>query len=138
MNLEGILAIIFGITTLIGIVVTIKLAKRKQPAWAHKTRKIIGLGTEAPQELKLTFNGKSINDVYRTIFIFFNKGNEAIQSNDVPQKVSINFGGAEILREPVIKGKSDESIGFSAQRVVTEENDSIELDFSYLDHDDGI
>ena len=129
-----VLAIVFFTTT---VIVTLRLAKRKKPVWAYKATKIIGLGTDAPRELKLTFNGTPVNDVYQTTFILFNKGKEAIRQGDVTEKVTIRFRGGEILREPTIKVRSTEAIKFSAKREVKERENSIELDFLYLDHEDG-
>lgn len=128
------LAIIFFITT---VILALKFAKKKQPVWAYKTTKVIGLGTNSPPELKLTFDGKPVSDVYRTLFILFNRGTETIRNNDVVEKVAIHFKGAEILREPTIKVVSNEAIGLSAKQVVKDGDNSIELDFLYLDHEDG-
>ncbi|TET26502.1 MAG: hypothetical protein E3J67_01375 [Dehalococcoidia bacterium] len=124
----------FGIAT---IVLALKLAKRKKPVWAYKTTKIIGLGTNAPPELKLTFSDRPVNDVYQTTFILFNKGTEAIRRGDVTESVTMHFQGAEILRQPIIKAKSKEAIEFSAEQVVKDGDNSIQLGFLYLDHNDG-
>lgn len=138
MNWGVIVAIVltvgFGIATL---VLALRLAKRKKPVWAYKSKKIIGLGTNVPPELKLTFSGTLVNDVYQTNFIFFNNGNEAIRQDDVTEKVILQFKGAEILRQPSIKQKSSEAIRFSAKQVVKNAENSVELDFLYLDHKDG-
>jgi len=132
------LAIIFFITTIITtVILALKFAKKKQPVWANQTTKIIGLGTNAPAELKLTFNSKPVNDVYQTTFILFNKGKEAIRKDDVTESVTIHFKGAEILRQPIIKAKSKEAIELSAKQVVKDGDNSIELGFLYLDHEDG-
>lgn len=123
-----------GITA---IVLTIKLARRKKPVWAYTTMKIIGLGTNAPPELELTFNKRPLTDVYRTTFILFNRGNEAIRKEDITRNVTVHFSGAEILREPTVTAKSTEEIQFSARQVVKDGDNAIELDFLYLDHNDG-
>lgn len=127
-------AIGFGIAALI---LALRLVKRKKPAWAYKTTRIMGLGTDAPPELKLYFNNTPIEDVYRTTFIFFNRGTETIRKEDVTENVTVHFTGAQILREPTIKLKSKEAIQFSEKRVVKDGDNSVELDFLYLDHGDG-
>jgi hypothetical protein len=124
----------FGIAT---IVLALKFAKRKRPVWAYKTNQVIGIGSDAPPELKLTFNDKLVSDVYKTELILFNSGNEAIRKDDVSNKICVRFIGAEILREPSIKAKSKEEIRLSASRIVMDEDNAVELDFSYLDHKDG-
>jgi len=125
-----IVAVIFGIAT---IVLTLRRTRRKKPVWAYITSKIIGLDTDAPAELKLSFNDKPVRDAYRTIFIFFNKGRESIRENDVVEDIAIHFKGADILQQPVILKPSKEAIKFSAKQG----DKAIELSFRYLDHNDG-
>ena len=129
-----ILTVVFGTAT---IVLGIKLVKRKKPVWAHKTTKIIGLGADAPKELTLAFNGRPVGDVYETTFILFNKGTEAILYDDIAEKVAICFKSCDILREPIVKAKSGEAIKLSAKRTVRDSESCVELDFKYLDHNDG-
>jgi hypothetical protein len=137
MSLEGILATVFGIIAVISLVVTVKLARRKQPTWAYTTTKIIGLGSNAPEGLVLTFNGRPIQDVYRTTLMFFNKGNETIRAEDVKKTITIDFGQSSILREPEILKRSRDEIEFRAKKVASGPNQSVELNFSFLDSGDG-
>lgn len=126
--------IVFGTAT---IVLALKLAKKKKPVWAYQTRKIVGLGSDAPPELKLIFGNMPVNDVYQTSFTFFNKGTDIINKDDVTDNVTIHFRGARILRQPNIKATSNDKIRFSAKQVIKEGDDSIQLDFLYLAHHDG-
>lgn len=119
------------------VVLAIRLSKKKKPVWAYRTKKIIGLGADAPPELELTFKREPVARVYQTAFIFFNRGNEAIRKDDVTKGITVHFRGAKILREPNIKAKSKEEIEFSASQVVDHGQDSIQLDFLYLGHNDG-
>jgi hypothetical protein len=134
----GLLGIILAVVFFVAmIVLALKLVKKRQPVWAYETTKIIGLGSNAPPELKLTFNEQPVSDVYQTRVILFNKGNEPILNDNVTESVIIQFKGAEILRQPDIKAKSKEAIKFSAKQVVKGGHNSIEVNFLYLDHDDG-
>jgi hypothetical protein len=119
------------------IVLALRVTRKRQPVWAYRTTKIIGLGSDAPSDLELTFNEQVVSDVYRTRFIFFNRGNEAILKDNVTESVAIQFKGAEILRQPDIKAKSKEAIEFSARQVVKGGYNCVEVDFLYLDRDDG-
>lgn len=130
-----IITVALGITT---IVLALKLANKRQPVWAYKTTKKIGLGSNMPPELKLTFNEQSVSDVYQTIIILFNKGNEAILKENVTESVVIHFRGANILRQPTILAKSREGIGVSAKQVIKEGDDAVAVSFQYLDHNDGV
>jgi hypothetical protein len=129
--------IITGALGIITIVLALKLAKKRQPVWAYKTTKIIGLGSNAPPELKLTFNEQSVSDVYRTRVILFNKGNEPIVKGNVTESVAIHFKGADILRQPTILANSRKGIELSAKQVVKDGDNAIEVSFKYLDHNDG-
>lgn len=136
-ELIGVIAtVIFGIVAIIAIIVAVRLARKKVPVWAHRTQQLIGLGTNAPPELKLTFNAKPIVAVFQTTLIFFNRGNEAIRRGDVTDKVAFRFPGAEILRDPTIKPNKPE-IRMSAKHVITRGDHAVELNFEYLAHNDG-
>lgn len=128
------LMVVFGIAT---IVLTIKLTRRKKPVWAYTTKKIIGLGTSAPRNLKLYFRKSSITNVYRTTFVVFNKGEKAIRKEDVTKRITVSFVGAKILEKPSIR-PSNKEIRLSAKRVSRGQDSKVELDFSYLDHNDGV
>ena len=135
MNWEFVVTIIvavgFGIATL---VLGIKRAKKKKPVWGYDETKIIGLGSKAPPEVKLSFAGEEVTDVYRTVVIFFNKGNEPIGEKDVAKRIVVDFGKGKILREPALVSVSKEENNFSAKIV---EDNGIELGFNYLGHSDG-
>ena len=65
-------SIILAVIAVALTIATIYLIRRKKPVWAYTTTKVIGLGTDAPAELKLLFNEKQVLEVYRTELIFFN------------------------------------------------------------------
>ena len=128
-----ILAIVFGIVSVVSIVIAVRLAKRRRPSWAYRTQKVVGLGSNAPRELKLMFGDTVINEVFQTTFILFNRGNEPILAkDDVIKPIVLRFGNAQILREPIIR-PSNYDIMFDAKRVI----DCVEVTFKYLDHMDG-
>jgi hypothetical protein len=128
-----ILTVVFGIVSIVSVIVAIRLARRRLPTWGYETKKLIGLGSEAPPELKLTFGDKPVADVFRTVVVFYNDGREAIRSNeDVINPIAVNFSGATILREPSVRPSNDD-IEFRAKR----EEGSVSLTFKYLDHQDG-
>jgi hypothetical protein len=141
MDWKFILLLVLGVAALIATIMAIwfavRLAKKKEPVWAYKTKPVIGKGSDAPEELQILFAGIPVNEVYRTIFIFYNRGNESIRDNDVKSKVAVQFGQALILREPVVVKPSRLDIKFLAKKAVDGANQFVELDFSFLDHDDG-
>jgi hypothetical protein len=139
MDRSIVLAAIFFVTTVVlSVVVAFKFTKKKKPVWAHNTRKIIGKGTDAPPELKMTFNELPVNDVYQSVFIFFNRGTETIRNTDVAEAIAVQFEGSKILREPTTLAKSKEANKLSVRHLVKDGNDAIEINFLYLDHDDGV
>jgi len=129
-----ILAAVFFIAT---VILARRLAKRKKPAWAHRTTKIIGLGGDAPPELMMNFAGKPVTNVYRTTFIFLNKGNETIPQAHVTETIAVHFEGADILRKPTILAVSKEANKISVGQSTKEGDNVIALQFLYLDHNDG-
>jgi len=131
-----VVTIIFGIVAIISIIIAVRLARKKKPVWAYRTEQVIGLGTNAPPELKLTFNNKQVSSVFRTALVFFNLGNEAIRRPDVTDNVNFLFQGADILREPDAKSNKPE-IRMDAMLVTKDTGDAVKLDFEYLSHNDG-
>ena len=129
--LSIVLAAGFGIAT---IALTIRYVKKKKPVWGYDVREIIGLGSEAPPEVKLTFNDRQVKDVYRTVVIFFNKGNESIRKQDVVKSIVVDFGDGKILKEPTLLSISKKETNFYVNKVG---DNSIELGFNYLGHSDG-
>ena len=125
-----IVTVVLGVTA---IVQGFKLARKKKPSWAYTTKKVIGLGSDAPPELKLMFADIPVNEVYHTDFIFFNAGREPIRaSEDVVKPITIHFKDAQILKKPLIH-PSNEDIQFTVEH----SNDYIEIYFKCLDYQDG-
>jgi len=141
MDWRFLVTIISPVTVALGIatiILAIKLAKKKKPVWALNTIGIIGIGTGAPSELKMTFRGLPVNDVYRTVFVFFNIGTETIRKADVAEAVTIHFEGAKILDQPTALATSKQVNKLSVRQVIQDGDEAVEVDFLYLDHNDGI
>jgi len=120
----------------LAIFLALKSVKKRNPVWAYRTTPIIGIDSNAPPELKLVFNGRSVDDVYRTLVIFFNAGNQTIEASDVRKEVTLVFNNAKILREPKLNA-NDTAIEFSAEWSTSGEHSEVKLGFKCLDHNDG-
>jgi len=129
------LEIIFGTIGIIAIVLTIKWRNKKEYTWAYKTEKLIGLGTDAPSELKLSFNGKEIPEIYRTSLIFFNRGNVTIKQDEVTDPIRISFKESELLQinQPPKVNKIQTRV-----KVISNGTNGFQIEFLYLDHNDGV
>lgn len=137
MNFQ-ILSIILGTAlSIVSITLAVRLYKRKKPTWCYVTEKIIGIGSNAPAELQLSFNGQVITDIYQTTLIFFNRGRETIQNNDITDPLVAHFVGGEILKDPTVRKTSIESIKFSTSRKAEKGEHQLLIDFLYLDYEDG-
>ena len=136
--IQTVLTTVFGIIAVVSIIIALRLARRKKPVWAYITTKIIGLDTKAPTELKLVFNDKVVPDVYRTICIFFNRGNDTIRRDDVTDKISVLFSGAQMLRDPYAMLISSAENRLSTKPIAQGNDSGAEIDFLYLDHNDGV
>ncbi len=121
---------------ILSIYLLIKRLRKKKPILGHKTRSIIGLGSNAPPDLTLFFHSLPVKDVYQTKFIFLNQGDDTIRPEDVTDTFTIHFKDCKIIREPSLFPSRD-VIRF-AQKVKTKGKDSlVQLSFGYLDHNDG-
>lgn len=132
-----VLTVVFGI---VAIVQTIRVARKQKPTWAYRTTHIIGLGSGAPPELKVTFAGQEVADVYRTLLLFCNKGNEKLERDDVASQLIVRFRSAQVLKVTVLR-RSRDAITFEADLVIPfdDANDAecAELRFDWLGHGDG-
>ena len=121
---------------ILSIYLVVKQARRKKPVWGYETHWLMGLGSDAPPELKLYFEKKRIFDVYQTKFIFLNVGNEVIRRGDVADKITIHFKDCKILREPsLVTGR--EVIGFTKTLITEGKDNQVQFDFLYLGRNDG-
>jgi hypothetical protein len=89
--------------------------KRKEPVWAYETKQIIGIGADAPKELKLFFGESQVKDVFQTRLVFFNAGAEPIREQDINQRIEMTLHGARILRNPITISCSKEPIQFNTK-----------------------
>lgn len=130
-----VLALLIAIPT---IIIVVRRVSGKQPVWAYKTKQVIGLGSDAPKELKLLFKDQSVSDVWRTYVIFLNRGRDCIDKHDVVEKPVLSFESAKILRHRILRPISDPTIGFFTRRMGAKgASNSIKIEFEYLDHNDG-
>jgi hypothetical protein len=135
MDMNLVVNVVLGFVTMISIVVAVRLARRKKPVWAYSNAEIIELRKGTPPELKLLYNDKQVTGVFRTLFIFFNRGRQAIKKEDVRKSITVDFAGAQILHVPTVRPSNDD-IGFSMKMI--NGNSAIEVDFQCLDHNDGV
>jgi hypothetical protein len=137
MNPELLTTIIVAIVGwVIAAFLALRFARKRKPVWAYRTIPILGIDSKTPPELKLVFNGRSVDDVYRTLVIFLNAGNQTIEASDVRKQVTLVFNNAKILREPKLYA-NDTATGFSVEWSSSGEYSEVKLGFKCLDHNDG-
>lgn len=138
MNLNLLVTILIGLVGYgIARVFALRAVRIRKPAWAYTTTRMMEDDSKSPTEPRIVLGSEAPNDVYRTEILFHNAGNEAIRREDVTDRVTILFKGAQILQEPAIKSQSKAAIRFSATKVACAGDGGIELDFLYLSHNDG-
>lgn len=145
MDLRLTIEIIVAVVAITSLLVFIKQYKKKIPTWAYTTRQVIGRDAESPPELKYIFGTREVEEVYETTIIFFNSGNEKYcgdlvpsGSSDINEAIVIEFRGAQILRQPIIKLKSKGVASkFTVEKNIKDGVESIELHFPILSHHDG-
>ncbi len=137
--------IIVAVVAIMTLVVLARQHKKKMPTWSYTTRQVIGRDAESPPELKYIFGTTEVEEVYETTLIFFNSGSEKycgdlVQGgiSDINEAIVIEFRGAKILRQPVIKNKSKGVANkFSVEKIIKDGVESVELHFPILGHNDG-
>jgi hypothetical protein len=119
-------------------ILAIRLARRKKPVWAYVSKQIIGLGTNVPHELRLFFEEKQVDDVYQTLIIFFNAGNQTIRKEDIRDNITICFPKAQVLQIPTVLTPEKPQNKISIEKIARKNGDLIEIEFDFLDHNDGV
>ena len=137
MNYQALSIVLGTCLSVVSIILAIRFNKIRKLTWSFITEKVIGLESSAPEGLQLLFNGKVIEDVYRTTLILFNKGRETIRKSDITEPIIAHFSNSEILTDPMVRKVSNQAITLSATKKVEESEHQLVLDFLYLDHEDG-
>lgn len=119
---------IFTIIAIILTLITLKQINVRKPVWGYET------DPEFPDQIE--------KNSYVTYFVFINHGRQTISGNlppgtDIIKEISVEFVGANIVGEPILKAKSKEAIDFSATKITIGGNDAIRLNFKYLNYNDG-
>ncbi|MFC1998829.1 hypothetical protein ACFLVR_04205 [Chloroflexota bacterium] len=131
--LSIVLPILIG---LLGIYITLKVKKRKWIFWSFKTVRMFEINKGDDSLPQISLDGKIVNEIYRTEVLFVNKGNETIRNGDITKKITVDLGDNVILQKPRISQMSNPENRIALD--TTEENKSfVEVDFYYLDPDDG-
>lgn len=140
--LSIVLTVIFGLVSIVSVIIAIRLARKQKPTWAYRTRHIIGPITGEPPELKVMFAGQDVTDVYRTLLLFCNKGNEKLERDDVASQLIVRFRSARVLKVTVLETSRD-AIKFEATRGMAfdeseaDEFERVYLEYEWLGHGDG-
>jgi len=145
MNWTLTISVIVVIVAIITLYVMIRQSKKKRPTWAFTTRQVIGRDAESPPELKYVFGDQEVEEVYVTTIIFFNRGDEnyygdlvTTGNRDINEPIIIDFGGAQILRQPTIKIQSKGVANkFGAETIEINGEQCIQLHFPMLSLNDG-
>ncbi len=136
--------IIPSIISVIGILVTIVITRRarreKRPIWFYKTKRIIGEGEKASDDIKILFREKTVPQVSVTKMGFVNLGKQTIINSDIKKPIIFSFSDDElILKEPEVKPSSDpkaksrSGIDFYAHL----KGNAVKISFDHLHHLEG-
>jgi len=126
----GIAGLIFGVVTFI------KSYKTIIPCYQHSTNVIVGKKeSEASKDIEISFKGKSVDNVKRTVIAIWNDGKNYLDQSVILKEkpLTIRFNDGEILSHQ-IKSKTSESID---SKTSLSENGGVVVDFNYLDFKEG-
>ncbi|MFA5031578.1 MAG: hypothetical protein WC614_01030 [bacterium] len=135
--------VINGISFLIGfvgfvlaIIFYIKSKKLKKPIYWMKTFELLK-GEEKFSKMSILYEGAKVNTVSLTKVVFFNAGNETIDSGDIAQNDPLRIeigGGTKILDKDIIYVKNKAN-NFRLEE--TGQNNILNIQFDYLDKEEG-
>jgi len=126
----GMLGLVFGIVSFI------KSYKTTIPCYQYSTNIIVGKKeSEATKDIEISFKGKSVDNVKRTVIAIWNDGKHYLDQSVIlkDKPLTIGFKDGEILSHQ-IKSKTSESI---QTKSYLSENGRVIVDFNYLDFKEG-
>lgn len=98
--------IITGVLALIGIIISLRQLQRKALVYEiiSKENIVIVADNSVTNELKISYQGKPVKDLYLITVKFVNSGNIEIRPEDYVRQISLNFGeNSEILGNKIIE-----------------------------------
>jgi predicted ATP-dependent endonuclease of OLD family len=131
----SILAFIIGV---IGVLYTIVSKKEKSPCYDITSNNIIRDFMGVFKQLEINYSNQEIKNFTVTKIVFWNKGRETIDKEDVvnADPISIHIkDGYNILDHDII-GKNEKTNNFSLSE--SSDKSSINIDFDYIDKNNGI
>ncbi|NTW89000.1 MAG: hypothetical protein HGB26_07765 [Desulfobulbaceae bacterium] len=133
----GVIGTVLGI---LGVVLTIRSTRKKDPAVYFSTYKdIVRLSPEQNSHIHIFYKKQEVDRIFTTYIWFWNKGKIPIIKSDLQPKpyILLNFSDddfpIQILDHRLIKTSRD-AIGFKAEPEGTK---SLRISFDFLDQEDG-
>ena len=90
------LTTVFGIVTVLALIVAVKSRRTKKPSWSIRSVNLI-YGTPAPSDaLEILYGGVRVNNLTVSKILFWNKGSDTIRGDDLvpldPLRIQANEG----------------------------------------------
>jgi len=136
-DLQGISLAIALVSLIAAVVMYFRSRRTKSPIWAVHTDHVIGLGANALPGILLTFDGRQVTDVYRSVVLFLNRGRQAIRREDLRSGVDFRLSEGFLLRPPATLAHSKSENKFDAS-LVDPNMKGFTLTFDFLDYRDGV
>lgn len=98
--------IITGVLALVGIIISLRQLQRKALVYEiiSKENIVIVADNSVTNELRISYQGKPVKDLYLITVKFVNSGNIEIRPEDYVRQISLNFGeNSEILGNKIIE-----------------------------------
>lgn len=142
MSIDTTLGIIGAILGILGIVtgyLFYKLSIRaKEPCWVVKSNNLIENNVSQLSGLDILFKGEKVNSITVSKFIFWNKGAEAINREDIVKADPLRLEGKgnAVILDAIILETTNKSNQFNLS--VDRTNNIVLMDFEYLNKQNGV
>ncbi|MFT3911426.1 MAG: hypothetical protein QM737_18530 [Ferruginibacter sp.] len=133
------LNLIFLVLAILSIILSfylfIKSKKKKRPQYSKRSINVISDKIQSVGDIKISYQGKNVNNLTVTKIVIFNSGNETINNDDQAASDKLRIiasDGVELLgTEVLFMSSSANNINFTI-------NDNVvDLQFDYLDPNQG-
>ena len=126
------------VTTVIGIVgilITIKLTRRKKPMWYFRMNRLFQKGISEIDGLNITYKNQAVINLASVYFAFWNDGKDTIKTGDIAEPLRITTLSTRPIYDAQVVFSTKQSNSFEVS--LTPDKASAEFNFRYLDHRQG-
>lgn len=131
-------SLLTGVLFVIGLWLQHRWRRLKKPVVLFSSRQLLKSEAYSHDDLSFSANGLPVKQLTMTKITFWNAGRDVIEKNDVIQPITLSMNADHQMVGWKILRSGDGSNRFIIQKAQVAGVDALELDFEYVDYQDGM